>query len=123
MSYVEPWGWHAMFDCAGCNILSITDKKKIQNFASELVKSIDMVPFDRPYIVRFGHGNKAGFTLVQLIETSTITGHFCESTGDAFIDVFSCKHFDPATAADVVNRYFLPSHINQSFLYRIASDN
>jgi S-adenosylmethionine/arginine decarboxylase-like enzyme len=121
MSYVEPWGWHAMFDCAGCDILSITDKKKIQNFATELVRAIDMVAFDKPYVVRFGHGNKAGYTLVQLIETSTITGHFCESTGDAFIDVFSCKPFDPATAADVVNRYFLPAHINQSFLYRIAS--
>ena len=40
----------------------------------------------------------AGYSLVQLIETSAITGHFCDASGDAYLDIFSCKDFDPATA-------------------------
>ena len=100
MTYIEPWGYHMTMDCAGCDPMAITDHKLIG---------------------RFGHGNKAGYSLVQLIETSTITGHFCEETNDAFIDVFSCKIFDPDTAADIVNRFFAPSHINKQLMYRIAS--
>lgn len=121
MAYVEPWGYHLMLDCAGCDILRISDHKNISKFATDVTARIDMVPYGKPYVVKFGSGNKEGYSLVQLIETSSITGHFCESTGDAFIDIFSCKHFDPETAADVVNQYFLPGHINKTFVYRVAS--
>jgi len=121
MTYIEPWGYHMTMDCAGCDPMAIADHKLIGRFALDLVSAIDMVPFGKPYVVRFGEGNKAGYSLVQLIHTSTITGHFCEETSDAFIDVFSCKYFDPETAADVVNRFFAPAHINKQLMYRIAS--
>lgn len=48
----------------------------------KLVKDIDMVPYGGPQVVHFGSGNKAGYTLVQLIETSNITAHFVEETND-----------------------------------------
>jgi S-adenosylmethionine/arginine decarboxylase-like enzyme len=53
-----------------------------------------MVPYGEPQVVHFGSGDKSGFTLVQLIETSNITAHFCEETDDMYLDVFSCKPFN-----------------------------
>jgi S-adenosylmethionine/arginine decarboxylase-like enzyme len=40
--------------------------------------------------------------LVQIIETSSITGHVCDLTGNDYIDVFSCRAFDPDVAVDLI---------------------
>jgi S-adenosylmethionine/arginine decarboxylase-like enzyme len=92
----------------------------ISNFAKALVKEIDMVPYGEPQVVHFGSGDKAGFTLVQLIETSNITAHFCEETNDMYLDVFSCKPFNPADVEAVVNSHFHPLFKNRVFLTRQA---
>ena len=43
---------------------------------------------------------------VQLIETSAITGHFCDRSGDAYIDILSCKDFQSELAVEVVRAAF-----------------
>ena len=63
----------------------------------------------------------AGYSLVQLIETSAITGHFCDVSGDAYIDIFSCKDFDADAAIEVVRATFRPKHINFITLERQAT--
>jgi S-adenosylmethionine/arginine decarboxylase-like enzyme len=63
----------------------------------------------------------AGYSLVQLIETSAITGHFCDLSGDAYIDIFSCKDFQAELAVEVVRAAFLPQHINFMTLVRQAT--
>ena len=77
-----------------------------------------MVAYGEPMVVHFGTDNKAGYTLVQLIETSNITAHFSESEGAVFLDVFSCKDFAEGTVRDVVGKYFKPSKIQTSVLER-----
>ena len=79
-----------------------------------------MVPFGEPQIQHFGSGNKAGYTLVQLIETSNITAHFVEETDDLYLDVFSCKHFEPQDVAGMVSLYFQPKLMKRRFLTRQA---
>lgn len=83
----------------------------IRDFSEELVKRIDMVPHGQPWVKHFGSGNKAGYTLIQLIETSNICGHFAEDTNDAYIDVFSCKDYHQKDVEDVVMKYFEPKSI------------
>jgi S-adenosylmethionine/arginine decarboxylase-like enzyme len=68
-----------------------------------------MKAYGEPQIIHFGEDNKAGYTLVQLIETSNITAHFCEQDNAAFIDIFSCKEFDPKDAKRVVDQFFRPA--------------
>lgn len=80
-----------------------------------------MVPYGKPKVVMFGTGNKKGYTLVQLIETSNITGHFVEETDDMYLDVFSCKTFDQKTVRDVVNFYFGPTSLDTKLVQRDAS--
>jgi len=92
----------------------------ITQFSDELVQKIDMVPFGRPQIQHFGSGNKGGYTLVQLIETSNIVAHFVEETDDIYLDVFSCKPYDPQIVKNIVNYYFKPLGMQSKFLIRRA---
>ena len=78
----------------------------IGNFTRDLVRRIDMVAYGDPQIVMFGTGNKKGYTLIQLIETSNIAAHFVEENNSMYLDVFSCKDFDPAIVKEVVREYF-----------------
>jgi len=114
------WGYHLMVDARDCNAEALRSKKIIGEFTKKLVSDIDMVAYGAPRIVMFGEGNKKGYTLVQLIETSDITAHFVEETNDIYFDVFSCKSFDPKTAMKVINDYFQPRKTKVRFIKRQA---
>jgi S-adenosylmethionine/arginine decarboxylase-like enzyme len=79
-----------------------------------------MVAYGLPQIVRFGSGNKAGYTLVQLIETSNICAHFVEENNSMYLDVFSCKDFDPLTVKEAVYEYFDAQKFKMKVLKRQA---
>ena len=55
---------------------------------------------------RFGDGELEGWSAMQFIETSSITIHADEFSGRCFIDVFSCRAFDPEIAAAVAVAHF-----------------
>jgi S-adenosylmethionine/arginine decarboxylase-like enzyme len=119
MSY---WGYHAMFDCAACDIQSVTNRVNIYNFIKELVPAIDMVAFGEPMIEHFAtHAeDKAGWSFVQMIETSSITGHLVDHNGDAYIDIFSCKNVDVVVAEQLIRKYFNPQKVRVNFITRSA---
>jgi len=77
-----------------------------------------MVPYGHPQIIHFGTGNKAGYTLVQLIETSNIVAHFVEEYDDMYLDVFSCKDFNPGIVETMVLKYFRPCAVSCQVLQR-----
>jgi S-adenosylmethionine/arginine decarboxylase-like enzyme len=117
---MKSWGYLLSLDMARCIPNTIRQDVIIRAFTQTLVREIDMIAFGPPQVVWFGSGNKGGYTLVQLIETSSITGHFCEETNDAYLDVFSCKPFAPETVKRVVAEYFNPEAIRMTFLERQA---
>lgn len=112
------WGHHLMLDVARCTPHTIRCRQTIETFTHRLVKEIDMVAYGTPQIVMFGTGNKKGYTLVQLIETSNICAHFCEETNDMYLDVFSCKEFNPDVVRMVVEESFRPGAMKQMFVTR-----
>jgi len=116
----SPWGWSATFDCRACDKASITNEKALYDWVVELVKRINMVSFGEPLIEHFGEGNKTGYTVVQLIQTSNITAHFCDDSGDGYIDVFSCKPFDIKTVENVINEFFNPKNIKSNMVERFV---
>ena len=118
---MQYWGHHLLLNARTCIPEAIRSKPRIQEFTRNLVREIDMVAYGNPRVVMFGTGNKKGYTLVQLIETSNITGHFVEETDDMYLDVFSCKTFDPETVKDVVEYYFGPARVDTKFVSRDAS--
>ena len=117
MSY---WGYHLILNAGKCAAAPIRCAKAIGTFSDTLVKRIDMVAYGSPQIVMFGSGNKKGYTLVQLIETSNICAHFVEESDDMYLDVFSCKPFNPAEVETVVRESFGPAQISTKFVLRDA---
>jgi S-adenosylmethionine/arginine decarboxylase-like enzyme len=117
------WGYHLMIDSSRCLPKSIRCKQNIETFAKHLVKKIDMVPFGQPQVQHFGSGNKAGYTLVQLIETSNIVAHFVEETDDMYLDVFSCKPFKQCDVEMMVQKYFNPIYLTRHYIVRQARQN
>lgn len=107
------WGRHLILDCAACDREAVRSGDAIREFCRDLVESIEMVAYGEPLVEHFATHvpEAAGYSLVQLIETSAITGHFCDATGDAYVDVFSCKDFDPDVAISVVYKHFRPQSV------------
>ena len=119
---MNHWGYHTLLDCGGCDKAAITDPKILESWVKTLVKRIDMVPYGEPQIVHFGTGeyHLAGWTVIQLIETSNIIAHFNDNTCEGYIDIFSCKEYDIDDAIEVVKEYFNPTKIRKNFLTRQA---
>jgi S-adenosylmethionine/arginine decarboxylase-like enzyme len=116
----EYWGYHLILDAAGCNLESISSKENIDAFARDLVKKIDMVAYGDPQVIHFGSGNKLGYTLVQLIETSNICAHFVEENSTFYLDVFSCKPFEPEIVIETAKAYFNFLKYNVAYVERQA---
>jgi S-adenosylmethionine/arginine decarboxylase-like enzyme len=101
------WGLMASVDLHGCNPFAIRDAITIREFVIELCEKIDMNRYGECRIVDFGEDPKvAGFSMTQLIETSLVSGHFVNLTNSAYIDVFSCKYFDPELVQRIAGDWF-----------------
>lgn len=117
---MRHWGKHCLANALACNRQIITNPRRLELFSQELVKKIDMIAYGPCRLAHFGLGNKSGWTMVQLIETSNITGHFCDESGDAYIDVFSCKDFDEAVVRAVIMDCLKPTMLDCKVVYRDA---
>lgn len=115
------WGWHLILDCAGCND-NVKNADALRTFVKQLVVEIDMKAFGEPTVVHFAthDPNKGGYSLVQLIETSAITGHFVDLNGDAYLDIFSCKEIPVERAVEFVKKWWDPRSVKVQFLTRQA---
>ena len=116
------WGYHLVLDCKAGVISKITDKDNVRNFSKELVAAIDMVAYGEPIVEHFAthDPDKAGISLVQLIETSNICAHYVDKNGDFYVDIFSCKEYSIETAVEVVNKFFEPQRVKITYLERDA---
>jgi len=66
-----------------------------------------MKRFGECQIVHFGKDKKVeGFSMTQLIETSLISGHFANASNTVYLDVFSCKFYEPREIAEFATSFF-----------------
>lgn len=102
-----PWGLLTSLDVYDCNPAIIRDAERIRRYVVELCDLIDMRRFGECQVVHFGEDERvAGYSMIQLIETSLISGHFANLTNAAYIDVFSCKPYDPEKVAQFTQAFF-----------------
>jgi len=102
-----PWGLYCSVDLKNCSPEAVRDEKGIKNFVVQLCDLIKMKRFGETQVVNFGEDEKvAGFSMVQLIETSLISGHFANLTNSIYLDVFSCKTYPPRVVAEFAKNYF-----------------
>ena len=101
------WGLATALDLQGCNPESIRSAEKIRRYTVELCDRIGVKRFGDPVIVHFGEDERvAGYSLVQLIETSLVSGHFANLTDRAYLDIFSCAYYDPSEVARFSAEFF-----------------
>lgn len=103
----KAWGLSCSIDLVGCSPGKIRNEDTVKTFVYELCELIGVKPFGECTVVHFGENDRiAGYSMTQLIETSLISGHFANQTNTAYIDVFSCKYFNPFTVCDFAREYF-----------------
>lgn len=102
----EIFGISAQVNLYGCNE-NISDPKMIEKYVVTLCELIEMKRYGDPVIVCFGDDIEVkGYSLVQLIETSLISGHFVDHHKTAYLDIFSCKKFNPHLVANFSAQHF-----------------
>ncbi|MBU2504751.1 MAG: S-adenosylmethionine decarboxylase [Candidatus Omnitrophica bacterium] len=116
----NAFGYELIIDLTGCDKNIISSKKKLQVYVDKLCKLIKMKKYGKTLLPYFGE--KAAFTkgysLVQLIETSSITGHFSDLWGTAYINIFSCKRYNHALAKKFTCQFFSAKKAKARFLIR-----
>lgn len=115
----EIWGVLASVDLHRCDLAKMKSAEHIKNFVYVLCKKIDVNRFGDCVVVHFGKEERvSGFSMTQLIETSLVSGHFADESSRIFLDVFSCKFFDPNVVAAYASEYFGASDFTLTVLPR-----
>lgn len=107
----SAWGVATSIDIYNCDPQTIRSAEMIRRFVVELCDLIEMKRYGETVVVHFGEDEKvAGYSMTQLIETSLISAHFANLANTVYLDVFSCKPYDPGVVADFAQRFFAGSH-------------
>ncbi|MEK7801002.1 MAG: S-adenosylmethionine decarboxylase [Pseudomonadota bacterium] len=104
-----------------CDLAKISDGAEIKKFVIELCDNvIHMKRYGEPLIPHFGHDNPitSGYSLVQLIETSSVTAHFSEYKKGVYLNVFSCAWFDPKVTEEFCKTFFAAKRVEAHLLKR-----
>jgi len=111
------WGMASGIDIYECAPERIRSADYIRQFVIDLCELIEMKRFGETQVVHFGEDEKvAGYSMVQLIETSLISAHFANLTNTTYLDVFSCKPYDP----EVVRQFAQASFLGQSSILNVS---
>lgn len=115
----NAWGLLTSLDLFGCNPEIIRNADKIKKYVQELCQLIEMKRFGETQVVHFGEEERvAGFSMVQLIETSLISGHFANMSNSAYIDIFSCKYYEPSVVEEFTKKFFEAKEVKMYYILR-----
>jgi len=115
----DYWGLASSIDLASCNSKFIRDAEKIKQFVADLCDLIEMKRYGECQVVNFGEDPRvAGFSMTQLIETSLISAHFANQSNKIYLDVFSCKFYEPRVVAEFAKQFFEAQSYDLKFTFR-----
>jgi S-adenosylmethionine/arginine decarboxylase-like enzyme len=113
------WGLQTNLDIHGCDPQLIRDAGVIREFVIQLCDLIKMKRFGEPVIVDFGEDERvSGYSMTQLIETSLISAHFANQSNTVYLDIFSCKYYDPNSASEFSRDFFKGKDCNINVVFR-----
>lgn len=114
------FGYELIMDLYECDQSIISSKEKLQEYTDELCELIKMKKYGKTLLPYFGEKEAftKGYSLVQLIETSSITGHFSEFWKTAYINIFSCKKYNQVLAKKFTKQFFKAKTIKATLLKR-----
>ncbi|MGE4554890.1 MAG: S-adenosylmethionine decarboxylase family protein [Candidatus Paceibacterota bacterium] len=114
------FGQELIMDLYDCNGDIIKSKKKILEYIDKICKVIKVKKYKKAIVERFAlHLDyAAGYSFVQLIESSLVSGHFSELWNRAYINLFSCKTFDVEKAVEFTKKFFEAKKVKKRVLIR-----
>ena len=113
------WGLATSVDLFECEPRTLRNGDEIKRYIVELCELIDMKRFGEPLVVRFGADPVVqGYSMVQLIETSCISGHFAEDSDSIYIDIFSCKFYDQNEVVEFTKKFFGAKRVEANVVLR-----
>jgi hypothetical protein len=118
------WWMNTALDIDNCDLLSIAKSKNldvhlfIKNFILDLCDYINMVRDWDPELHDIDHHWESGLEFTQVITTSLISGHFRHSSKTAYLEIFSCKFYDPNDVAKFTKNYFSAWNTQMQVTYR-----
>jgi len=114
----EALGLHIMLDCLGMNP-NIDDEADIKDFFQKLIEALDMTPLTEFFSVRVDDKETGrGISAFQMITTSHIAMHFDDAGHNGYLDVFSCKLFDPKIVVKMIKDHFKPKDVMIQVVFR-----
>ena len=115
----DAWGLHSAIDLYECHPSLIRNADEVKRFVYELCERIGMKRFGECVVVDFGEDPRvSGFSMTQLIETSLISGHFANQSNAVYLDVFSCKYYNPYIVAEFAKQFFRSKRYNLNHTLR-----
>ena len=117
----DQYGQEVILNLYDCNLETISSAEKIKKFVVELCDTvIHMKRYGEPLIPYFGLESPItkGYSLVQLIETSSVTAHFSEYKKSVYLNIFSCAPFDPKKTEEFCKTFFEAKRVEATVLQR-----
>ena len=116
----NEFGIELILDLYQCDPEIIRSEEKLKEYVDKLCKILEMKKYKECHIHHFGHNSEktAGYSLLQFIETSSITGHFAEATNNAYLNIFSCKSYDAKKAVDFTKDFFKAKKVKKKIIVR-----
>lgn len=118
----DQFGQELILNLYECDPGKISDGESIRRYVIKLCDEvIEMKRYGEALIPHFGHENPvtSGYSLVQLIETSSVTGHFSEYKRAVYLNIFSCKWFDADKAAKFSKEWFGAEKMEKQLVTRL----
>jgi S-adenosylmethionine/arginine decarboxylase-like enzyme len=114
------FGLEVVMDLYECDPKVIRSGKRLSEYTTKLCKLLKMKKFGKTLLPHFGYNEAftSGYSMLQFIETSSITGHFSELWNSAYINVFSCRDFDTDKAVAFTVKFFKAKRVNKRVLIR-----
>lgn len=118
MKKKKIFGMELLLNLYNCNLGIMKSKSKLLEFPIKLCQLLKMNRCGKPIIRKTGKGDLKGYSMVQFIETSSITVHTCDPIRETYINVFSCKTFEAKRVTDFIKRFFQPEKITRKLVIR-----
>lgn len=121
-----PYGHELILDLHGCDATTF-NRESIDGYFKQLCDAIAMVRCERFWWDDVGVPSEEQQTLphtkgtsaVQFILTSSIVIHTLDLLDVAYVNIFSCKEFDPATAKQISIEWFKAKACREHFIERV----
>lgn len=114
------FGYELVLDLSGCDLAVMSSKTKLTEYVDKLCKLIKMKKYGKVQLPYFGleKPHTKGYSMLQFIETSSITGHFSEYWRKSYINIFSCKTYDHKLATQFTKNFFKAKKVKARLLVR-----